>query len=209
MATRDRDECGLSPRQDPASRPRILVHACCAPCSTVPLERLGDGAGLGLFFYNPNIHPRAEYERRLSELERLCDLAEVELFEGAYEPEVWEREVGPFAHQAEGSHTQRCQACYRLRMRATARAARARGFDRFCVTLTLSRHKDSEVLARIGEAVAAEQGVAYQHEDFKKRGGEALAARRSRQMGLYRQDYCGCRLSLAEAGRRRRGVVAP
>ena len=161
-----------------------------------------------MFFYNPNIHPRAEYERRRAELVRLCDLSGVELIEAGFDPDAWERAVGPYSDQPEGSQTQRCQACYRLRMMATARAARETGYDRFCVTLTLSRHKASGVLARIGEQVAAESGVAYQHEDFKKRGGEVFAAQRSRQLGLYRQDYCGCRLSLAEAARRRQGAVA-
>lgn len=204
LATRERNGSGADPRSNQADR--LLIHACCAPCATVPVERLVEQPRPALFFYNPNIHPRAEYDRRREALARLCLASGVELIEGPYDPGAWERAVAPFADQPEGSHTQRCKACYRLRLVATARAARERGLGRLCTTLTLSRHKNSGVLARLGLEVADEVGVVYQHEDFKKRGGEVLAARRSRELGLYRQDYCGCRLSLAER-RRCAGVV--
>jgi predicted adenine nucleotide alpha hydrolase (AANH) superfamily ATPase len=195
-----------------ASNPSLLVHACCAPCSTVPLARLRDRFRLSIFFYGPNIHPAEEYGRRLSEQRRLCDLEGVELIEGTYEPQVWEERVGPFADQPESSHGQRCQRCYLLRMEATADLAARRAMDLFTVTLSVSRHKSSKLLAQLGEQVAAQRrqtessgaaGPGYLAEDFGKQDGFGLSVRRSRELNLYRQDHCGCRLSLEEAARRR------
>ncbi len=183
---------------------RLLVHACCASCSTVPMERLSESYDLSVFFYGPNIHPVSEYRRRLSDQRRLCENNGVRLYEGDYDPEAWERAVGPFKHQAESSYGQRCQACYRLRMEQTARMAQREGFDLFTVTLSVSRHKDSKVLAEIGSGVAREHGLSYLPEDFKKRDGYGLSVQRSKALGLYRQDFCGCVLSESEATHRRK-----
>jgi predicted adenine nucleotide alpha hydrolase (AANH) superfamily ATPase len=183
-------------------KPRLLLHSCCGPCSTVPLERLRDDYDLTVFFYGPNIHPEEEYRLRLEGQRTVCRQLGVELVEGTYAPAEWERAVGPHRDLPEGSL--RCESCYRLRMIQTARLARARGFDFFTVTLTVSRHKNSKVLERIGREVAAAEGVAYLADDFKKRDGYNLSVRRSRELGLYRQDYCGCQISRAEALERRR-----
>jgi len=180
---------------------RLLVHACCAPCSTVPLQRLAGRYEIALFFYGPNIHPRGEYQLRLHDQRRLCQEKGVELIEGSYRPGDWGRAILPFRHLPEGS--QRCQACYRLRMEQTARVAKESGFDLFSVTLTVSRHKNSKVLARIGQEVAQQHGVGYLAEDFKKQDGYGLSVSCSRELDLRRQDYCGCSLSLAEARARR------
>jgi predicted adenine nucleotide alpha hydrolase (AANH) superfamily ATPase len=185
------------------ARPRLLVHACCAPCACVPLERLVERYDLALVFDGLNIHPAAEAERRLADLRRLCGRCGVELIERDHQPALWERVVGPHAAEPESSHRPRCQACYRLRMERTAALAHERGFDCFTMTLSLSRHKSSSVLAALGREVAAATGVAYLAEDFKKRDGYGLSLQRSRELGLYRQDYCGCRLSLDEARERR------
>ncbi len=186
-----------------SQKQRLLVHACCASCSTVPLQRLSERYDLGVFFYGPNIHPDSEYRRRLFDQRRLCESHGVRLYEGDYDPEAWERAVGPFRHQAENSHGQRCQACYRLRMEQTSRLARREGFDLFTVTMSVSRHKDSKVLAEIGSEVAREHGLTYLPEDFSKRDGYALSVRHSEELGLYRQDFCGCVLSKTEAALRR------
>ena len=192
------------------ARPRLLVHACCAPCASVPLERLADRYELLLVFDGLNIHPAAEAERRLADVRRLCGQGRLELIERDYEPALWERVVGPHAAEPESSHRPRCQACYRLRMERTAALARERGCDCFTMTLSLSRHKSSAVLAALGREVAEEVGVAYLAEDFKKRDGYGLSLQRSRELDLYRQDYCGCRLSLDEARlRRARRRAAP
>ncbi len=180
---------------------RLLVHACCAPCSTVPLQRLAGRFEIALFFYGPNIHPRQEYLLRLNDQRRLCRLRGVELIEGPYRPAEWGRAILPYRHLPEGS--QRCQACYGLRMEQTARVARQEGFGFFTVTLTVSRHKNSKVLARIGQEVAGRFGVEYLPEDFKKQDGYGLSVECSRELDLRRQDYCGCSLSLAEARARR------
>ncbi len=185
------------------ARSRLLVHACCAPCACVPLERLADRYELALVFDGLNIHPAAEAERRLADLRRLCGDRGLELIERDYQPALWERVVGPHAAEPESSHRPRCQACYRLRMERTAALARERGCDCFSMTLSLSRHKSSAVLAAIGRAVAEQFGVAYLAEDFKKRDGYGLSLQRSRELDLYRQDYCGCRLSLDAARARR------
>ncbi|MBN2496046.1 MAG: epoxyqueuosine reductase QueH [Deltaproteobacteria bacterium] len=182
---------------------RLLVHSCCAPCCTVPLERLKDEYRMRVFFYGPNIHPREEYIRRLDAQRRLCDRVGVELVEGAYAPERWEQAVGPFEGQPESSHLPRCQACYRMRMQQTAEQARSDGFDCFTTTLSVSRHKDSKVLAEIGALVGRDAGVTYLDVDFKKGGGFELSVHRSRELDLYRQDYCGCRWSLQESRQRR------
>jgi predicted adenine nucleotide alpha hydrolase (AANH) superfamily ATPase len=185
-----------------SEKPRLLLHSCCGPCSTVPLERLGHDYDLTVFFYGPNIHPEEEYRLRLEGQRTVCRQLGVELVEGSYYPAEWERAVGPHRDLPEGSL--RCESCYRLRMIQTARLARERGFDFFSVTLTVSRHKNSKVLERIGREVAQAEGVAYLAEDFKKRDGYNQSVRRSKDLGLYRQDYCGCQISRAEAQERRR-----
>ncbi len=184
-----------------------LVHACCAPCSTVAAERLAGNLKTVFYFYGPNIHPAAEYQRRLAEMRRLCRMAGLDLIEGPYQPAAWGRAIAPWRHLPEGS--ERCHACYRQRMIATARAARREGLEAFGVTLTVSRHKDSGVLARIGREVAAQEGVSYLEVDLKKRDGFGRSVRLSREYALQRQDYCGCSLSLSEALARRRRRASP
>lgn len=184
-------------------KPKLLLHVCCAPCATVPLQRLSDRFDLTLYWYGPNIHPRSEHDRRLEELRRLCKEQGMPLMEEGYTPEHWEHTVGPFSHQAESSFNQRCQSCYHLRMDFTAQKASQLGFEWFSTTLSLSRHKNSKVLEEIGQQVAQAHGLKYCSESFKKAGGEALSVKLSREHGLYRQDYCGCRLSLQEAKQRR------
>ena len=126
----------------------------------------------------------------------------IELVEGPYQPAEWGRAVRPHRELPEGSI--RCESCYRLRMVQTARLARERGLDLFSVTLTVSRHKNSKVLERIGREVAQAEGVAYLAEDFKKQDGYNQSVCLSRELGLRRQDYCGCSISRAEAQDRRR-----
>ena len=184
------------------SKQRLLIHACCAPCSTVPLERLESEYDLAVLFYGPNIHPRAEYQLRLADQRKLCRQLGVELIETDYRPAEWGRSIAPFRKLPEGS--QRCQACFQLRMEQTARIADQHGFDLFTVTLTVSRHKNSKVLERIGRQVAENFKVAYLAVDLKKENGYNISVKRSREFELRRQDYCGCSLSLSEAIKRRK-----
>jgi predicted adenine nucleotide alpha hydrolase (AANH) superfamily ATPase len=185
-----------------SEKPRLLLHSCCGPCSTVPLERLRERYDLTVFFYGPNIHPEEEYRQRLDSQRTVCQELGVELVEGSYRPAEWDQAIRPHRDLPEGSL--RCESCYRLRMIHTARLARERSFDYFTVTLTVSRHKNSKVLERIGREVAQAEGVAYLAEDFKKRDGYNQSVCRSEELGLYRQDYCGCSISRSEAQERRR-----
>ncbi len=183
---------------------KLLLHVCCAPCATVPVVRLSSRFDLVLYWYGPNIHPQAEHDRRLEEVRRLAKIKNLQIIEEPYTPEHWEQAVGPYLHQPESSFKERCQTCYHLRMEYTARKSRELGFDWFTTTLSLSRHKNSKILEGIGQQVASDHGLKYCNESFKKAAGEALSVELSKKYGLYRQDYCGCRLSLAEAEQRRR-----
>ena len=182
----------------------ILMHACCAPCSTIPLLRLADRYKLTFLFYGPNIHPKQEYLKRLDHMRRLCRLEKVPLIEAAYEPQEWVEAVSPCRGQPESSHQSRCQNCYRLRMGFAAQLAKQLDIGHFGVTLSISRHKNSKVIAEIGQQIATEHALAFLSEDFGKRDGYRLSVKRSLELGLYRQDYCGCEWSLEEARQRKK-----
>ena len=184
------------------ARPRLLLHACCAPCSSYVLEYLSGIFEITLFFYNPNIATAEEYGRRAREVLRLiremCPDVRPEI--APYEPEAWLQAVRGLEGEPEGGR--RCEACFRLRLRAAGEAAKAGGFDYFTTTLSISPLKDAALLCRIGAEVSAEAGVPYLFSDFKKKGGFLRSTQLSRQYGLYRQDYCGCACSKAERDRR-------
>lgn len=187
-----------------APRPKLLLHACCAPCSSYVIAYLSQYFDICLYFYNPNIAEAAEYERRLAEVRRL--VAEMGLSErvtvaaGAYEPETFYAAVRGLEDEPEGGA--RCTECFTLRLAEAAAAAQARGADYFTTTLTISPHKDSERLNAIGQQLAAQAGVPYLCSDFKKREGFKRSTALSAQYGLYRQDYCGCVFSKRDAASR-------
>lgn len=187
-------------------RPRLLLQVCCAPCSSYTLEYIAGYFDVTLLFYNPNISPECEYDYRVSELRRFLSAhpacGEVKLIVPPYDP-------APFFAIAKGLETEpergaRCMLCYRLRLAETAKAAKEGGYDYFCTTLSISPHKDAEALNAIGGELAAEYGVPYLFSDFKKKGGYARSIELSKEYGLYRQDYCGCAYSKAEAERRKK-----
>jgi predicted adenine nucleotide alpha hydrolase (AANH) superfamily ATPase len=183
------------------------LHSCCAPCSTVALRRLAEEYAVTVFFYGPNIHPRSEFLLRLEDQRSLCRRLGFELIEGDYRPADWGRAILAYRDSPEGGL--RCQACYRQRMLETARQARLRGCDYFGVTLTVSRHKNSKLLCKIGREVAESIGLPYLEVDLKKKDGFNISVDLSRKFGLRRQDYCGCSFSLSEArARRMRSEVA-
>ncbi len=191
----------------PGCHTKILLHACCAPCATVPIERLRECYEPVVFWYNPNIHPYAEYRLRLEDMRSLCMKLRIALIEGPYRPAAWGTAIAPFRHLPERSI--RCEHCYRLRMEATACEARARGIETFTVSLSAGRQKDSRVLARIGVAVGEALGVRYLVEDFKKRSGSDRVVVLAREYGLHRQSYCGCGLSRSAAHAARRLGLQP
>ncbi|NTU70791.1 MAG: epoxyqueuosine reductase QueH [Coriobacteriia bacterium] len=180
---------------DTPSRPsRLLLHACCGPCLIEPLEALAEEADhVTIVFANSNIHPADEYERRRDTLAAHAKRLGVEVVELEYDPESWARIVAPL--RDEGPN--RCSACYRLRLGEAARYGAEHGFDAIATTLTVSPYQDARAIAAEGRAVAAEAGIAYLDRDFRDRYADAT--RRSRDEGMYRQNYCGCVFSEAEA----------
>lgn len=180
--------------------PELLLYACCAPCTTVPLARLRERGSVRVFFFAPNIHPASEYHRRRDEMARLCREENVEFLEGPYRPAEWGRAVRPYRHLPEGS--ERCLACFRLRLGAAARRARELGFTTFAATMSVARQKSTALVNQAGREAAAAHGVRFIDNDWKKGGGADLAVALSRRRGFYRQSYCGCALSRSERRRR-------
>lgn len=195
----------IEKNQAAGKRPRLLLHACCAPCSSYVLEYLSRYFAITLFYYNPNIAPESEYRFRVEEVERLLrELPEAEsvtFVEGQYDTERF------FAlakgHETEEEGGERCFACYRLRLGETASYAKEHGFDYFTTTLSISPYKNAEKLNTIGGELAQEYGVPYLFSDFKKRDGYRRSIALSAQYSLYRQDYCGCVFSKQAAERKK------
>lgn len=178
---------------------RLLLHACCAPCSSYVLEYLTSCFDITVYFYNPNITSREEYSKRLSELYRLVSLIPhenlIEVIDGDYEPERFLELSRGLETLPEGGA--RCFSCYRLRLEKTAEyyAARRGDFDYFATTLTVSPHKNAEKLNEIGFELADKYSLKWLPSDFKKREGYKRSIELSRLYGLYRQDFCGCEFS--------------
>ncbi len=170
--------------------PSVLLHSCCAPCSSACLEYLTRYCRVTILYYNPNITDRKEYEFRLSEQKRLIGLMPfenpVDLIEGRYDPEAFFEMARGLEEAPERGA--RCHKCYDLRLAETARIAREEGFDWFATTLTLSPLKPADVINGIGSGL----GSNYLCTDFKKKGGYQRSIELSKEYGLYRQNYCGC-----------------
>ena len=182
--------------------PSLLLHCCCAPCSSSVLEKLTGHFFVTAFFYNPNISSPEEYEKREKELARLIReqpaAHPVTFLPGVYEPERFEALAAGLEDAPERGA--RCLRCYRLRLGEAGREAARLGADYFTTTLSLSPLKDADALNAIGAEVSAECGVPYLFSDFKKKDGFLRSIRLSDEYGLYRQDYCGCRFSKKTEG---------
>ena len=180
--------------KDTKKKPGMLLHICCAPDSTAVFERLAlDFETVG-FFHNPNIHPTNEYRKRLVEARRVTLELGFPLIVPVFDPDPWNRAVKGLEDEPEGGD--RCAVCFRLNLRATASKAQELGIPFFTTTLTISPHKDSERILRIGRESGSEFGVSFLGENFKKREGFKRSLELSRDLGIYRQGYCGCRFSL-------------
>jgi predicted adenine nucleotide alpha hydrolase (AANH) superfamily ATPase len=179
---------------------KLLLHACCGPCLLEPYDVLSEEHEVAVYYDNPNIHPVGEYRRRRDVLQGYADEQGIAVTEGTYDPSSWIVAVAPHL----GDQAERCRACFALRLQRAARAAAEAGADGFATTLTVSPYQDGEAIRQEGEAAAAAHGVTYLHEDHRPRYQEAV--RRSRELDMYRQNYCGCFLSEVEAedSRRRR-----
>ena len=178
--------------------PRVLLHSCCGPCSSAVLEYITQYFDVTLLWYNPNLYPKEEFDRRFRtqvELIEKMGLADkVNILAEPWKSEDYYRRVKGLENEPEGG--KRCAECFRLRLLETARLAKHYGYDYFCTTLTLSRHKDAVLINTIGEEIAKAVGVSWLPSDFKKRNGENRSIELSEQYGLYRQLYCGCEFSL-------------
>lgn len=174
-------------------KPRLLLHACCAPCSSYVLEYLSKYFNIDVFFYNPNIHPEEEFARRKEEQERLCRQMGAGFLCPEYGAQRFYAAVEGREGDAEGG--ERCGICFRLRLEETCKRAKANEYDYFATTLTISPLKNARKINEIGLSLAEQYGVAYLQSDFKKREGYKRSLELSKQYGLYRQDYCGCSFS--------------
>jgi predicted adenine nucleotide alpha hydrolase (AANH) superfamily ATPase len=177
-------------------RPRLLLQGCCGPCSSYVLEYLTQYFQVTLLFYNPNIRPEAEYDKRLAALKQLLaampTASPVELMEPGWRGEEYTRAIVGLEQEPEGGS--RCTVCFQLRLEETARLAKAGQFDFFATTLTVSPHKNAALLNQMGQELGQKYGVLWLPSDFKKRNGYLRSIQLSKEYGLYRQEYCGCGL---------------
>lgn len=180
--------------------PALLLHSCCAPCSSYVLEYLSSCFWITVFYYNPNIYPQEEYAYRVKEqrqfIQRFPAGHAVRFLEGAYETDRFYRMAKGMEALPEGG--QRCFACYELRLRGAAEHAKRLGMDYFTSTLSISPMKNAQKLNEIGERLAGEYGIRYLSSDFKKKNGYLRSVQISKEYGMYRQDYCGCIFSMQE-----------
>lgn len=177
---------------------KLLLHACCGPCSLEPVRLLRErGIEPAIYFCNGNIQPRAEHDRRLETLRQWAADEGIEVIEGPCDEEGWEATAGATGAAEGEARRARCRACYRLRFAESARYAAAHGFDALGTTLSVSPYQYADVIAEELARACAEAGVACLFEDYSPAYDEAT--RRSRDLGMYRQNYCGCRFSDAEA----------
>lgn len=173
---------------------KILLHACCAICSAHPIEDLkNSGYEVVVYFYNPNIFPIEEYEKRLEAQRILCQHEGVELIVGNYESEKYFTYVQGYEECPEKG--ERCKLCFDMRLKETARKAKELGIKNFTTSIVISPHKNFNLLGQIGDEIATEYGLNYIAIDFKKKDGFLKTNKISRELGLYRQNYCGCKFS--------------
>ncbi len=177
--------------------PKLLLHSCCAPCSSYCLEYLSEYFDITVLYFNPNIEDE-EYNRRLEEQKRLVGEIKtknnISVFEGRHNTDEFYSAVKGFENEKEGG--KRCEICFRLRLGEAAKFAKENGFDYFTTTLSISPLKNASLLNQIGEELAEREGVEYLFSDFKKRGGYLRSIELSKEYSLYRQDYCGCIFSI-------------
>ncbi len=171
-------------------RKTILLHSCCGPCSSACIERLKDYFDITVLYYNPNIEPKEEYEHRKSEQIRLLKELDVKFMDCDYDNETYEEAVKNLHDEPEGGG--RCTVCFNLRLKYTAEMAKKCNFDYFSTTLTVSPHKNSDIINMVGEKISNKVGVKFLYADFKKREGYKRSIELAKKYELYRQNYCGC-----------------
>ena len=177
--------------------PSLLIHACCAPCSSYVIQYLSNHFDITLYYYNPNIFPHDEYSRRLNELktflQELPTKNPIKFIEKSYQPDDYYNVINELSHL--GERSKRCYECYKLRMEHAAYVAKENDFDFFTTTLSISPHKVSNWINEIGDNLQTEYSIRYLFADFKKNNGYLKSLELSQEYNLYRQDYCGCEFS--------------
>ena len=172
---------------------RLLLHSCCGPCSTQVIDFLKNDYDITIYYYNPNIDTDEEYNHRLAEQKRYCDIVKVPVIEDGYNPDEFLCKVKGLENEKEGGA--RCPVCFKLRLTKTAKKAKELGFVLFGTTLTVSPHKNSTVINAMGHVVEKEEGVEFLEGNYKKQDGYKKSIEFSKKYNLYRQNYCGCKFS--------------
>ena len=177
--------------------PKLLLHSCCGPCSTECITRLTPYFDITILYYNPNIEPRDEYEKRKNEQIRFINsfkpINKLTFMDCDYDHSSFERMANGLEKELEGG--KRCHKCYELRLLRTANVAKKKGYDFFGTTLTVSPYKNSQIINKIGEEIAKKINVEFLYSDFKKENGYKNSIELSKEYNLYRQNYCGCHYS--------------
>ena len=184
--------------------PKLLLHACCAPCSSAVIESISKYFDITILYYNPNIYPQEEFKKRFNELDRLIHEEphknNISLVEGRYNYDEFLNISKGLEDVPEGG--ERCFKCYRLRLEESAKYAKENNFDYFGTTLSISPYKNSQKLNEIGKELSEKYGIKYLYSDFKKKNGYKRSIELSKEYNLYRQDYCGCTYSKEERRRK-------
>ena len=189
---------GLKQLENLNGKKKILLHSCCAPCSSHVISYLTQYFDITILYYNPNISPKEEYEKRKAEQIRLIKeidkVNKIDIIDCDYDNDVYESKIKGYEKCPERG--ERCTICFNLRLGKTAKMAKELGYDYFCSTLTVSPYKNSRLINEIGESLGKEKGIEWLYSDFKKENGYKHSIELSKKYNLYRQDYCGCKYSV-------------
>jgi len=185
-------------------QPKLLLHICCVGCGVYISRRLKKRFRIILYFYNPNIYPVSEYNKRLAEAKKISKKLKLNLTIEKYEHDLWLRRV--HGHEKDQERGARCLICYKDRLRKTAEMAAEKNYNYFATTLTTSPHKDAQAISKIGRELEKKYDIKFLDKDFKKQDGFKKSVQLSKELGLYRQNYCGCELGHQRVGNREQGT---
>ena len=171
-------------------RKSVLLHTCCGPCSSACIERLSNYLDVTVYYYNPNVEPYEEYLKRKETQIKLLEELNIPYIDADYDNDYYRAQVKGLESEKEGGA--RCPVCFKIRLKRTAEVAKEKGFDYFCTSLTVSPHKNSDIINKIGHVIGEDIGIKFLYSDFKKREGYKRSIELSKEYDLYRQDYCGC-----------------
>ena len=176
---------------------KILLHSCCAPCSSAVIMALMDYFDITILYYNPNISPKEEYLKRKEEqinlIKKLKNITDINIIDCDYDNEIYEKRIKGYEDCPERG--KRCNICFNLRLEKTAEIGQSKNFDYFCTTLTVSAYKDAKLINEIGKNLEKKYRIKWLYSDFKKNDGYKKSIELSKKFNLYRQDFCGCKYS--------------